>query len=607
MPTKKKTMPPVLKMLLAGDHDAVHATLDQEKPAQLLKMLTDKTVPVEHRVEVLRMMISEGSDSATELLGTIVSLASSDESTVLKKKTAKLQEMLEAIEAGPFRTGRFVRMIKQNGSVPRALVTLHDGSSAAAPVPDSGLMRQLRCGDGVLLDAQGRAVLHREPTLPETGETAILERRLSEHQLLVTMSHDERRVLHASAKLADKLEDKEVEPGATILVNGRQSFAFDAIAADDELSHYRYLDRSRTPEHVEMASPPAYIADLVQHAEMAMREPERLARWKQPMSRFVLLQGVTGSGKSLSIDLLRQRVAEVTADVHGIPTDDVPPFVFRIRPSEIYDKWLGASDRNLQRVFDEVEQMASRPIKTPGGVTIERRPIIGIIEEFEGIARSRGGQNDPIYDRILVTLLQSLDPGRSALANRLVFWVCTTNLPQIVDSAAMRRVAEHIEPFSHLSRTAFTQVLGEKLDTIPFAPSDKVVDQEELRRRLISEVANWLYCPNGDDPGQVELVYANSEPETKYRRDFLTGAVVARSVKKATGRLCAEEYNQSAEVGLTTERLMDALDQQVGAMAAQLSAQNVASILRIKEGGHVSDVRRITQPDMLPHHLRRAS
>ena len=52
---------------------------------------------------------------------------------------------------------------------------------------------------------------------------------------------------------------------------------------------------------------------------------------------------------------------------------------------------------------------------------------------------------------------------------------------------------------------------------------------------------------------------------------------------------------------------MDALDEQIGAMAAQLSPQNVASILRVKEGGHVSDVRRISRSEVLPHNLRRAS
>ena len=607
MPTKKKAMSPLVKMMLAGDHDAVHATLGEEKPPELLGMLTDESVPVERRVEMLRIMISNGSDSTADLLATILSRASSDASAELKKKTATLQELIEAIEAGPFRTARFVRMIKRNGSAPRALVTLHDGSPAATPVVDAKLARRLRCGDGVLMDAQGRAVLHREDSLPETGETAILERRLNDHQVLVTLNHDERRVLHASASLVDKLEAGEVEPGAAILVNGQQGFAFDAIAVDDELSHYRYLDRSRVPSRVEMACPPAYIGSLVKHAEMAMRAPEQLRKWKLPLSRFVLLEGVTGSGKSLSIELLRLRLAELTAEVHGISIEDVPPSIFRIRPSEIYDKWLGASDRNLKRVFDEVEQMASRPIQTPAGVTIERRPIIGVIEELEGIARSRGGQNDPVYDRILVTLLQSLDPGRSALVSCLVFWICTTNLPQAVDSAAMRRVADHVERFSHLSRPAFTQVLSAKLDDLPVAPSDDVVDQDERRRRLTGQIANWLYCPNGDDPGQVELVYANGEPEKKYRRDFLTGAVVARSVQQATSELCAEEFDRSADVGLTAERLMDALNQQIGAMAAQLSPQNVASLLRIKEGGHVSHVRLIGQPEILPHHLRRAS
>ncbi len=338
-----------------------------------------------------------------------------------------------------------------------------------------------------------------------------------------------------------------------------------------------------------------------------MRRPELLQKWKMPFSRFVLLEGVTGSGKTMSIELLRHRLARLTSEVSGLPAQDLPPFLFRVRPSDIYDKWLGSSDRNLARVFREVEQMAGQPLESSNGAVLARRPIIGVIEEFEGIARTRGGQSDPIYDRILVTLLQCMDPGRSALANSLVFWVCTTNLVREVDSAAIRRAGGRIERFSHLSRSTFISVLSRHLEGLALAPADGIDDPAELQRSVTNRIANWMYSPNGEDPGQVELIYANSEPEKKYRRDFLTGAVVARSVQQATTTSCAEEYAGAEQVGLTAHRLMDAFDQQIGAMAAQLSAKNVTSIVRIKEGGHVSDVRRIAQPSKLPHLFRRAS
>ena len=223
----------LLKLVNEGDDERLLALLLKEKPSALLKMLTDVRVPDDQRVELLHRINLQHPDMARELARSILAMAGSDQNKELTAKSARLQEMLEALEAGPLRFGRYVRMLVRDGAVPRAEVVLHDGTSAYAPVPDEGLVKQLCPGDGVLLDSQAHAVIGRDTQPRRTGEQATLERRLDDNRVLVTLSHDERRVMHASQTLMDKLADGEVEPGAALLISSQQGFAFDALIPTD--------------------------------------------------------------------------------------------------------------------------------------------------------------------------------------------------------------------------------------------------------------------------------------------------------------------------------------------------------------------------------------
>ncbi|MHC4415952.1 MAG: AAA family ATPase [Planctomycetota bacterium] len=597
----------VLEILLKSHDKEMLSTLMKERPSSLVKILTDKAIPDEHRAACFHRILAEHPDLGRELSKTILGMAASDPESGLKKKSAELQKTLEALEAGPLRFARFVRILTPNGSVPRAEVALHDGAPAFSAVPDGRLADALRGGDGVLLDAQGTAVLYRDPTPPATGEEGTFERRINARQVLVTTGHDERRVLHGSQALLDKLDAGEVEAGASVLISAQQGFAFDALPVDDALSHYRYLDRRPLAGPIEMGCPPAYIDRFCEHARIAMRKPEQLRRWKQPYPRFVLLEGMTGTGKTMSIYLLRWKLAELVSELTGEPIERAPVRIFRLRPSEIYVEWFGRSDRNLDRFFREVEQMAAEPFVSPAdGTVFERVPTVGIIEEADGVARARG-QSDAIYDRVMTTLLERLDHTRPELRELLVFWVATTNLITHVDPAVVRRCGGTVERFGHLDRPSFVGVLSKHLEGVPLAPRAGIDERAELQRRVVCDLAAWLYGGDGQDPGQIELVYANSDPEIKYRRHFMTGALVARSVQEATDAACIEEYRSDARLGLTSERLMEAFDRQVRAMATQLSPQNVGTLIEIREGAHVSDIRRIRQPTLSPFQLRRAS
>ena len=116
-----------------------------------------------------------------------------------------------------------------------------------------------------------------------------------------------------------------------------------------------------------------------------------------------LLCGVSGSGKTLAVQAIHHLMYEIMSEVTGVALDQLPFRVFRFRQSQLLSKWLGDSDKNVDRLFDEIEQLADQPFRAPDGRQV-RLPVLVVIEEADGMGRARG--QDAIYDRILTTALQ---------------------------------------------------------------------------------------------------------------------------------------------------------------------------------------------------------
>ena len=114
---------------------------------------------------------------------------------------------------------------------------------------------------------------------------------------------------------------------------------------------------------------------------------------------------------------------------------------------------------------------------------------------------------------------------------------------------------------------------------------------------MAREVTDWLFSPNGHDPGQVEVTFAGSATtETKYRRDVLTGSVVDLSLQEALAEAKEIEKYGVQSPGLTTEMVLAAFDRQIRGMCEQINEFNAQNYLPLPDGARVASVRRIEQP-----------
>jgi len=567
--------------------------------------LLDPSLSPAHRLAMLREVLSQDGPEADELLARILSaLAEKNADAALKQRLAEVETLLKQMQEGPLRLAVFLQLLPPTGGPAQALVLIEDGATACTVVPDAELAKGLRRGERVLLEARGHALLFRAPTPRWTGEEALFERRLDDQRLEVTLRGHERAVFYASQELMEKCDAQAFKPGAALVVNPRLAFAFDVLPPQIGLAHYRFLDQGPVPrvtvqDHV--GAPPQVIEEVAEHVRLAFYHRATLAEYGQRLCYTRLLCGSSGTGKTLAVQAMHRRIYEIASEFTGVPVDQLPPRLFRLENNLVLSKWLGESDQNLDRFFDEVQQLAAEPFTTPDGRQVEL-PVLVVIEEADGVARSRG--QDPLLDRIFSVTLRRLDPNRPGLSDKLVIVLATTNEPQIVDAAFLRRVGGAVETFGRLDQAAFRAVLHKHVQRLPLA-SNNGYAPEELRRDLVNQVTAWLFSPNGAEPGLVELTFAGSTtPVIKHRRDFISGALVERAVQQAAREACRAQVAGTGERGLTAEQLMRAFHAQVLGLLVQMREQNAAQYVDLPDAVRVASLRRIPQPSHLPIELQ---
>ncbi len=574
---------------------------------KMLSVLTDGDVPAEHRKKLLTQLCMDDSDVAEHLVAKLLEAAAAGNSrSNYEAELAELKSALQELERGPLRPARFISVHQADGSAPRARVLLDDGSSVSVPIADRALVDCLQRGDTVFLEGNGKALLFRDPTPPETGEQARLEVVLDGGRVEVTGRNDERAVYYTTAALAKRIETGDVAPGAQLLVSPRQMMAFDAMPPPDGHAHYRFVAHVPVPDvdaTRDLGAPPRYIAELLAIVRQELQNPELRRRWRLRRSVTRLLTGVSGSGKSFSILALWRGLYELMSEHTATPVEALPPRVMRLNPADFLSKWLGDSDRNLARFFDEMEQLADEEFVTDDGRF--RLPVLVILEEADGVARGRGA--DSVHDRILTTMLQRLDATHAAVSDRLILFVATTNVAHLVDPAFLRRVGGAVERFGRLTRREFTLVLDKQLVGRPIA-CESSETEPEARRRLVAEVSSWVHGPQHSREPIVELTFAGSTSRVaKSVADVLTAAHVDLAVQRAAEAGCLREAADAAPAALDRATLIGAIEEAARATVDQLTEANAYQYLDLPDGVRVASLHRPAPPAVQPYEIERVA
>ncbi len=193
------------------------------------------------------------------------------------------------------------------------------------------------------------------------------------------------------------LDSGLVQPGVDVCVCRRRGLAFEPLPMRDGLSHYRYLVRESVPDVVvarDLGSPPPFIEDVAEHIRLALQHPERLRRFRLPLAIMKLLTGASGTGKSYAIRALWRQTYEMMSGMTGVPLEELPPRVLQLRTAEVLSKYLGESDKQIDRFFQEAEQLACEKFRTPDGREVQL-PVIVIAEECDALCAAAAAMPTP--------------------------------------------------------------------------------------------------------------------------------------------------------------------------------------------------------------------
>lgn len=171
----------------------------------------------------------------------------------------------------------------------------------------------------------------------------------------------------------------------------------------------------------------------------------------------ILLYGPPNTGKTTLCYLLFEQIKqEVTNEINFYGVD----------VGKMLDPALGQSSRNLEQIFQDLRNICS-----------DGTSVFLLLDELDAfcMSRSRAQEHDAVR-RAMTTLMLELDKLHpSTTSHLLVFGI--TNVPNLVDTAVVRRFALKQFVDAHLSLEDFTSYLGYLNKPIKYKPNE-----EELQK-----------------------------------------------------------------------------------------------------------------------------
>lgn len=301
------------------------------------------------------------------------------------------------------------------------------------------------------------------------------------------------------------------DPSATIEPAGKKADVSPSSAPNDQEK-----DRKKNSTGVTLADVKGL--DGAKQAVMdalvnPVRHPDIYRVLKIKNGKGLLLYGPPGTGKTM--------FARAVAGELGLP------FLYR-KMSEMKDKYVGESEKNVSRLFEEA---------------YSHKKCVVFLDECESILRKRGNQKICIVEQFLAEL-----DGFATKRDSQIFVILATNRPWMIDSAVVRSgrigLAVHVGLPEAETRRA---IVAAALRDIPLAPDvsiDDIVERTEgysgaeLHHGdgggVCDEAAmfagrRWVKRREGLNPGDPE--WNRVEPVTKEDFDTAIREIVPVSSK----------------------------------------------------------------------------
>ena len=565
----------------------------------LANVLLDAKKTPETRAKILQSMLQSLTDPVAQQtmfaeLFRQVSNLSGD--TQLQQQREHYEQVLSEMEFGPVRPATFIAEEEKilPSPTPRVLVVTPDGHQRYPTLHPKVKLELLKPGMTVYLDQRGSILLGAAKNLPSVGQQGSLVRHIPDTNLVEAQVQNDKMVLYASEPVIEAVLSGKVRNGDKLLVCSRRQFAFAVVPAETDY-RYRFVDNGHVPDvkiDRDIGKPHWVLEYMLRKLRLLMFRKDILDQFEMRPRFSVLMTGPSGCGKTLTIRAVLHEFSQLLVERTG--RDDLGSRVVRVKGSEILSEWLGRTDKNIEDLFNDIRSVASTPVETVSGEEV-LLPVIIIMEEIEGITRRRGHSDAGVYDRLLTTFLQRLDDTTDDLSKLPLLFISTSNRPDLIDSAMRRRLGVQAK-FSRLDEEAFSAVLEKKLNPrYPYAGGKKT---DDVRKDIVKKATRWLFGPSRDNQGLLELTIRDGKKLIKFRRDFLTGALIELAIQSAIDRTVTEaEESGKKQFGLTDEIVMESLRQHIDSLAENLTPHNAADYVDLPENAQILEIRNMRTSD----------
>jgi len=369
-------------------------------------------------------------------------------------------------------------------------------------------------------------------------------------------------------KRADDLVGIDLKAGDEVRLDPTHQIAIERLENSSGQSHL--LAELPTVRWEQIGGQREAIESIRRSIEYPLLHAELFSQYQFQQPKGFLLYGPPGCGKTLIGQATAASLGEILAkDNEGGTTSSggegqdapakLPPITggvfLHVKGPEVLNMWVGESERIIRDLFLQARQQRQAG----------KLPFI-FIDEAESILGTRRSMRSYNLSNTLVPMFCAELDGIESLSQVVV--ILASNRPDMIDPAVLRsgRIDRKIK-VGRPGRKDVGEILRVYLKAdLPYASNDTTkngLEQDQPASKIIDGLLENLFQPSQENR-VLAIRLRNGRREILYRRDLLSGAVLAGIVRRAKERAIERAIQAEGQEssGLTLDDLLIATNQE---------------------------------------------
>ena len=337
---------------------------------------------------------------------------------------------------------------------------------------------------------------------------------------------------------ATELQDVEFKSGDEVRVDSSHRLVIERLEKSQAEGHM--LDEVPSVTWEQIGGQKTAISAIRRAIEYPLLHKSTFEQYQFTQPKGFLLHGPPGCGKTLIGQATAASLAQVVKEHFEQQTDcqpkegksrAYPPIIkgtfLHVKGPEVLNMWVGESERIVRDLFAQARE------RRKAGFL----PFI-FIDEAESILGTRRAMRSYNISNTLVPMFCAELDGIESLHDVVV--ILASNRPDLIDPAVLRpgRIDRKVK-VNRPSREEAEDILGIYLT--PEIPLEAELinanhgNHESARQRVITQVLDHLFART-EENRVLAIRLRNGRREVLYRRDLLSGAILASIVRRAKER-----------------------------------------------------------------------